>query len=278
MNHHNFVQCPVRPSYIDDLGEEAGDGTQSAEGEHHEEIEMEKELEEEARRPNSLREPGAPSANEVEEHNLTHLPFRAWCPSCVNGRGRDRQHLRQELSDKAVAEVVFDYCFMGNDGEETLAIQVARDRRTRMIFAHVVPRKGMSHEYGAVAMTNDLERLGYNEVILKCDNEPALRNVQEEVKARRTQSTLLENSPVGDSRSNGAAERAVQAVQEQVRVLRHGLEQRLGAKVSTHHPVMAWLVMHAADLISKFQVGSDGKTAYERLKGKPYKGEAVEYG
>ena len=235
--------------------------------------------EEEAREPRTLRDPGAPTEAEVEQHNVTHLPFRAWCPACVEGKARDRPHRKQEGEEnKNVPEVVFDYGFLGAEGEETIAIQVARDRRTKMVFAHVVPRKGFTHEHGAEEMVKDLKKLGYSEVVLKCDGEPALKSVQEEVKRRRPEPTILENSPVGDSRSNGAAEQAVQAVGEQVRVLRRGLEQRLGVKLSGKHPVMSWLVEHAADLLSRYQVGDDGRTGYERLKGKKCKMEMVEFG
>ena len=38
------------------------------------------------------------------------------------------------------------------------------------------------------------------------------------------------------------------------------------------------MVEHAADLITKLQVGSDGKTAYERIKGKKFGREMVEFG
>ena len=41
---------------------------------------------------------------------------------------------------------------------------------------------------------------------------------------------------------------------------------------------MAWLVEHAADVLSKYQVGDDGRTAYERLKGKKSQQETVEFG
>ena len=147
-----------------------------------------------------------------------------------------------------------------------------------MIFAHVVPKKGITHERGAVEMIRDITKLGYHEVILKCDGEPALKSVQEEVKKQRAEKTILENSPVGDSRTNGAAERAAQAIAEQVRVLRRGLEQRLGLRLSGKHPVTAWLVEHAADLLSKYQVGDDGKTGYERWKGKKFQQEEIEFG
>ena len=41
---------------------------------------------------------------------------------------------------------------------------------------------------------------------------------------------------------------------------------------------MAWLVHHAGETISKYQVSKDNKTAYERLMGKPCKGLVVEFG
>ena len=236
--------------------------------------------EQEARRAKPLRDPGAPSPQDIDAHNITHLPFRARCPACVAGKSRDRAHRTAEPDDlKGVPQVVFDYAFMSAEGdEETVAIQVARDRRTRMIFAHLVPRKGLASMHGAIEMVKDIEKLGYKEVILKSDNEAALRSVQEEVKRRREEPTILENSPVGDSRSNGAAERAVQALGEQVRVLRKALESRIGYRLAGSHPVMAWLIEHAADVLSMFQVGEDGKTGYERLMGKKYDKELAEFG
>ena len=224
---------PVRP-HFEESGEEFRD------------IELECE-EEEAREPCVLRDPGAPTEAEVERHNVTHMPFRSWCPACVEGKARDKYHQKAEGQvGKEVPEIVFDYCFLGSEGEDTVAIQVTRDRRTRMIFAHVVPKKGFSHEHGTMELIKDIAKLGYNEIILKCDGEPALKTIQEEVRRQRSEKTILENSPVGDSRANGAAERAVQAIAEQVRVIRRGLEQRLELRLSGKHPVTAWLVERAA--------------------------------
>ena len=62
-------------------------------GEEFRDIELEVENEsEEARVPKVFRDPGAPTETEIEQHNVTHLPFRAWCPSCVEGKARDRPH------------------------------------------------------------------------------------------------------------------------------------------------------------------------------------------
>ena len=32
--------------------------------------------------------PTAPTAEERENHNATHLPYRSWCSTCVAGKGR----------------------------------------------------------------------------------------------------------------------------------------------------------------------------------------------
>ena len=118
---------------------------ESREEEEFRDIELECE-EEEARVPRIPRDPGAPTEEEVEKHNVTHMPFRSWFPACVEGKARDKAHrLNEEQNKKGVPEIVFDYGFLGSEAEDTIAIQVARDRRTQMIFAHVVPKKGFTH-------------------------------------------------------------------------------------------------------------------------------------
>lgn len=51
-----------------------------------------------------------------------------------------------------------------------------------------------------------MAKLGYHEVMLKCDGEAALRSVREEVKCLSEAPVSLDNSGLGDSQSNGAAE------------------------------------------------------------------------
>ena len=41
---------------------------------------------------------------------------------------------------------------------------------------------------------------------------------------------------------------------------------------------MAWLVKHTAECISKYIVGRDGKTPYQRHFGKTVKDETLEFG
>ena len=153
-----------------------------------------------------------------------------------------------------------------------------KDRRTRMVFSHVVSRKVVDHDLNATQQLADLKLLEWNGVIFTCDGEPALKAAQEEVKRRFSGRAICENSPVGDSRAIGAAERNVQAVGEVIRVVSRGFEDRVGASLSRKHAVTAWLVQHVSDLISPYHVGDDGRTGYDRDKGKTYTRDAVEFG
>ena len=40
-----------------------------------------------------------PEQDEIDEHNTTHLPFRSWCPHCVQGRGVSAAH-RKRVKEK----------------------------------------------------------------------------------------------------------------------------------------------------------------------------------
>ena len=71
-----------------------------------------------------LMNPLLPSAREVEEHNISHLPFRNWCPHCVKGRGREADHRRQPRTERGVDEFHLDYSFPGDGIGHKLTILV----------------------------------------------------------------------------------------------------------------------------------------------------------
>ena len=43
-------------------------------------------------RMRSIGDPRLPTQAEVDDHNITHMPYRNWCPHCVRGRGKDLDH------------------------------------------------------------------------------------------------------------------------------------------------------------------------------------------
>ena len=82
----------------------------------------------------------------------------------------------------------------------------------------------------------------------------------------------------GESQSNGKAERAVRSIEDQVRTLKAALETHISARIPVDHPVMEWIVEHAAFLINRYVLGTDGRTAYGRLHGREVKERIAEFG
>ena len=102
------------------------------------------------RNPRKLPDPKMPSKEEVEEHYLTHLPYRSWCQFCVQGKGEVAPHLKQKKREDGLMEIRFDYCFMRTHGSPMATVLVAREKSTRMTLATVVPMKGGSIEFSSV--------------------------------------------------------------------------------------------------------------------------------
>ena len=73
----------------------------------------------------SLLDPKLPSEEELHRHNLTHMPYRSWCPHCVRGRGKEMSHRRKkDLEEASVPEYHLDYCFPGDEDGNKLTVLV----------------------------------------------------------------------------------------------------------------------------------------------------------
>ena len=70
------------------------------------------EIEHGSREVKRIQSPMKPSQSEVDEHSITHLPFRSWCSQCVMGRGKETPHLRA-AGNGGLLEVDFDFFFLG---------------------------------------------------------------------------------------------------------------------------------------------------------------------
>ena len=75
-----------------------------------------------------------------------------------------------------------------------------------------------------------MDTLRQTKVVLKTDGGPALIAVQEAVARSRSHDTLCENPPARDPQANGEAERVIREVEAQMRVVKIGLETRIGHK------------------------------------------------
>ena len=98
-----------------------------------------------------------PKQDEIDEHNTTHLPFRSWCPHCVQGRGVSADHRKRAKEENEVPVISVDYWGFKKREPDEHAYPIIRltDRRTKMKFAYVAPKKGIDH-YGVEQTAKDI--------------------------------------------------------------------------------------------------------------------------
>ena len=107
---------------------------------------------------------------------------------------------------------------------------------------------------------------------MRSDGEPSIIDLKQELQLMREEETMLEESPTGESQSNGASEQTVKEVTAMARTWKSSVEDRYGVKLAYDHPIIAWMIKYSGDVITRHKIGTDGKTPYERLKG--YKSSA----
>ena len=236
----------------------------------------------EGERAKVVREGYSPTQKEIDEHIVSHLPFRAWCRHCVKGKAKGLPHrIKKERVEEQVPLVSIDYMFMHDkqkEGEERgMPILVMKDRKTRVVRARVVPQKGRN-AYAIKILAGMIVSLGYKKILLKSDQEPAVLALKEAVKNELGIEVIDEESPEYDSQANGEVERAIQMVQGQFRAMKDSLETRYEVRFDGDHQCIPWLVSHASDSITRYHVYEDGSTGYRNWKGKPFGKEVIEFG
>ena len=232
---------------------------------------------EEARRNRGIAGPGHANQAASGGARADTSPIQAMVSRLCPGQAQAVAPKRQDRGDERIPPISFDCGFATEltkqegtqvDKREELKVLVVEDERTRTLFAHAVEQKGIDFEERAVEqVAKDFE-----EVSVKCDQEPStkalLRRLVRLVNVDVVDQVLHHHPAVGDSQSNGSIENGVKTVMVQLRTMTAALERKLACKIPLDHPVMAWMTTYAAQLLSQFQVGHDGHTPHEWLRGK----------
>ena len=234
------------------------------------------------------------SKKDREEHNLTHTPYRSWCKICVKMRGTNKQHRKQNKSDKdeenaKVRRICMDYFFMSQEDEKAgeNPILVAVDEGTGDKYARAAGSKGVGEEGEDHWLVKDLsaERKSWghtggekSRIILKSDNEKSIV-ASKPTRGRFHGGIVIPEHPAkGESQSNGVVEGAGRIVRDFVRVLKGQIEENTGGHIETDDVIIQWIVRWAAMLCSRYLVGKDGLTAIERRRGRKCKVPVVPMG
>ena len=85
------------------------------------------------------------------------------------------------------------------------------------------------------------------------------------------------DSPVRESRSNGAGEGAVRIWQGQFQTPRHDFETCMGKTMPADHVMFGWLVVWTAETLLKYRIRKDGSTACETMAGHRFSNHAVSF-
>ena len=227
-----------------------------------------------------------PSEFEQAQHRLTHVPYKAWCPSCVAHRARVDRHERSgESHASSPPTIIFDYFHTKANGEaataddpSTIVALVVVCSQTS--FVKNIPLESKNQmEYMNREVVQFIQMLGHTDVLLRCDNEPGILQLKRLlVKTRQAMGLrTLEGSAVAYDHGNSLAENAVGRVRPLAASLMHQLHGRLGIQLSTSSAVWTWALRHASWIPSRFAVVR-GATAYELAFSRPFKGELCEFG
>ena len=164
--------------------------------------------------------------------------------------------------------------------EIVITVLVLAHRGSDAVHAILGP-KG-EHPYMLMAASAVIDSWGVAECRLKSDQEPAIQKLVEELASQRKQAghnTIAMAAPRRSHQSMGLVENANDQVAKQTRKLKLELETRLGQRLPPFHQIMPWLVRHGAWQIVRYAVRqATGKTAYEVLRGHPYRGEVALFG
>ena len=175
----------------------------------------------------------------------------------------------------------YDYFFPGDEFGFKWTVLVGKERMSKSWLATAVPQKGASGRFATDKCIEFFEENGDGDakVIIKTDQEPSIEYlVQDIIDTRKEGRTVIEESPVQSSGSNGVVERGVQEIEGGIRALLLGLQERIKRKIDARERIISFMPEYAAYLVNRLNQGEDGKVPYERIKGKKPTVLGIEFG
>ena len=145
---------------------------------------------------------------------------------CVEAHGKEDHHYRATKEDlfNEAPVIYMDYKELSeySDGKAKVITIVCRDKWTKSVASHVVQALGSIE--CTKKLVEFLDSLGYNDIILKSDNESAIEVLRDDIINKRTWPTRLAGSVLIYPQTHGRAEKAVQDVTDQIRKLNMDFE------------------------------------------------------
>ena len=182
------------------------------------------------------------------------------CCLCRGVGGQQRiELLEEDERERTTPIVAFDYGFLTQENADTFPILICRDSRYGQTGATCCERNGPT-AYSISLLVGFIKDLGFRRIILKCDNEPSTKALQDAVIHACVGVEVIPQGPLeGDHVANGRVEMAVREVKRQCRTLRISAEQNTSVRIADDSPLLSWLPRFAAQVVNKMRISKDGK-------------------
>ncbi|CAE7315403.1 unnamed protein product, partial [Symbiodinium microadriaticum] len=232
--------------------------------------------------------PVKPDPQTVMMHELTHIPRADWCEACQAARSREGGHPVVEPK-RQVNVISLDFTF-NRTGESVpheehpMTTQlIAVCHATKYVVC--VPLESKSPDGAKHAVEEVVKMastLGYAELVLRADTEPAMKRLCQLVCLARTRlslSTEIEEA-VPTRRSTRESElkgTLIWCVVWELTLL-HTVTANTQRAIPSSHPLYSWSFRHAAFLLTRYKVHNDGCTSFEIVHGRKCDSKIAAFG
>ena len=174
------------------------------------------------------------------------------------GRGRTHHHVSKKKSEELSKrpEIVTD-CYFIKPNSTACSQTTPEESVTRFAV------KEDRHQN----MARFINSLGYKEITLERDTEPAIIVFRNRAAENCNAEVSLEDAVKGDKLSNGLVENAVVLLRGVLRTIKCHVESCTQEELRENSPVLPWWGEHAGSFWTWRQKGGDCRTPFERLHG-----------
>ena len=176
----------------------------------------------EARKAKGIPAPRQPTEQERMEHELTHLPYRSWCPLCVQGKGRADNHPKQH-SKTPVIQIDITY-YKSIRETKTTPVLTGVDVETGMCTAAQIEDRTHHTQYLSTCLQQFLMECGrtqatLNSTVIQSDQEDFLKALLK-MTAAAVGNIAVREAPAYTSQAQGSLERFHRTLMGQIRTLK----------------------------------------------------------
>ena len=186
-----------------------------------------------------------PMQQERAEQELTHLPFRSWCPTCVANRGSADNHPKQE--SKNASGTIWLLLLQGSRRTNNNRNPHRDWCGNRHGYGNSGRRQTQDFQYHAQCSQSSLMECGrvqavFNSTILQSDQEDHMIAVLQTAASKMGSNIIVRQSPAYSSQAQGSVDRFHRTLMGQIRTPRAQLQQNYDRTTASKHRIVPWLV------------------------------------